>query len=138
MPRQYLLRTGLAALLVLGSLAGSVSSSFSATTGPGAGNSGSRGSSNPGGGNGGNGGGFGGGSGAGMPDAVRVVAPNDCTPGAAACQRRPPRVFRPSVKTVEQTRCSNYWRLVELDDGSIIEDRTQPMRKHCRVIRTFD
>jgi len=141
MHRQFLLRTGFIAALAIGTIAGSVASSFAATSNPGAGNnsgpsgpSHGSGPSNPGGG-GGNGG-----SGAGMPDAVRIVGPNDCPPSIAGCGHRKPRppVVRIKTKFVDQQRCTNAWRLVELEDGTILEDRSQPMRKNCRIIRTFD
>jgi hypothetical protein len=134
MPKQYLLRTSLAAALALACVAGPISS-FAATT---AGNQSSRGPSNPGGGMGSSGGGGNGGSGAGMPDA-RLVKGN-CPPGVAvaACTPRKPPTLRIQTRALDHQRCSNSWRLVELEDGSIVEDRSEPMRKNCRVIRVFD
>ncbi|MBP0580072.1 hypothetical protein J8I29_12190 [Labrys sp. LIt4] len=143
MSRQSLLRTGLVAALIMGSLAGSISTSFAASTGPGSASSGGNG-----GGGGGNrgsgpsnpGGGGGGGGGGGMSDEARVIITNPPPCRTHACN--PPRP-RPApvpvqLKFVDQQRCTNVWRQVVLDDGSVIEDRSAPMRKHCRIIRSFN
>lgn len=141
--KQSFLRTGFIAALIVGSVAGSVSTSFAAASNPGNnGNSGPSRSSPGGGGtsNPGGGGGGGGGSGAGMPDAVRVVKPNDCPPSVAGCgQRRPPPpVVHVETKFVDMQRCTSSWRLVQLEDGTVLEDHSRPMRKNCRIVRRFD
>ncbi|MGO4337308.1 hypothetical protein AB4037_20575 [Labrys sp. KB_33_2] len=135
MSRQSLLRTGLIAALIFGSVVGSITTSFAASTGPGAG------------GNGGNGGGRGasagpsggGGGGGGISPEARLIIANPPPCRTHVCNPPPrPPVVRIQTKFVDQTRCTNVWRQVVLDDGSVIEDRTMPMRKHCRVIRNFD
>lgn len=139
MPKHYLLRTGLTAALILGSLASSVSSNAApATTGAG-GSSGRSGPSGPSSIGGGGGGGGNGGSGAGMPGAVPLALVRPCL-AALACNDPPRRLppVRVRAKLAAPDHCSYYWRKVELDDGSIVEDHTQPMLKNCRVIRTFD
>ncbi|MGN8115546.1 hypothetical protein [Labrys sp. 22185] len=135
MSRQSLLRTGLIAALIFGSVAGSISTSFAATTGPGAGgNGGGRGASS--GASGGGGGGNGGGT---SPEArVIITNPPPCRTHACNPPRPRPAVAPVKVKFVDQQRCTNVWRQVVLDDGSIMEDRSAPMRKHCRIIRNFD
>ncbi|WP_181161148.1 hypothetical protein [Labrys okinawensis] len=143
MSRQSLLRTGLVAALIMGSLAGSISTSFAASTGPGSASSGGNG----GGGGGGNRGSGpsnpgGGGGGGGMSDQARVIITNPPPCPTHACNpppRRPvPAPVKVQLKFVDQQRCTNVWRQVVLDDGSVIEDRTVPMRKHCRIIRNVD
>ncbi|WP_413988856.1 hypothetical protein ACMDCR_23005 [Labrys okinawensis] len=137
MPKHYLLRTGLTAALILGSLASSVSSyAAPAATASGGSSSRSGPSSSPG---MGGGGGGDGGSGAGMPGAVPLAVVRPCL-AALACNNPPPRLppARVRAKLADPGHCSYYWRKVELDDGSIVEDHTQPMLKNCRVIRTFD
>ncbi|GLS22570.1 hypothetical protein GCM10007874_55880 [Labrys miyagiensis] len=137
MLKHYLLRTGLTAALILGSLASSVSSyaaPAATSTGGSSSRSGPSGSSGVGGGGGGDGG-----SGAGMPGAVPLALVRPCL-AALACNDPPRRVptVRVRAKPAGLDHCSYYWRKVELDDGSIVEDHTQPMLKNCRVIRTFD
>jgi hypothetical protein len=125
----------------MGSLAGSISTSFAASTGPGSASSGGNG-----GGGGGNRGsgpsnpGGGGGGGGGMSDLARVIITNPPPCRTHACNPPPHRVAPTPVKVkfADQTRCTNVWRQVVLDDGSVLEDRTVPMRKHCRIIRNFD
>jgi hypothetical protein len=135
MPKHNLLRTGLAVALIFGSLASTATPSFAASTSPSAGNQSARGGPT---GGGSNPSGGGGGSGAGMPDALIIIRGN-CPPGVAAigCRQQPrPHFYR--AKAADPQRCSNRWSLVELADGTIAEDRSEPMRKNCRVIRTFD
>jgi hypothetical protein len=136
MSKHYLLRSGLAIALIFGSLASTMTSSYSATTSSSAGNQGSRGSSNPGGPAGGNPGG-GGGSGAGI-DAIIIKGNCRVSLAAIGCNPRPRPLPAKVINTAEPQRCSNHWRLVELADGTIVEDRSEPMRKNCRIIRAFD
>jgi hypothetical protein len=137
MTKHYLLRTGLTAALILGSLASSVTS-YAAPAATGAGGSNSR--SGPSGSSGmGGGGGGGGGNGGSMPGAVPLALVRPCL-AALACNNPPRRLpaIRVKANLADPGHCSYYWRKVELADGSIVEDRTQPMLKNCRVIRTFD
>ncbi len=114
MHKQSLLRRSLILALVASSVAWVVSPSYAAMNNPNpGGNTGgpSRSSPNPGGPS--NPGGGGGGSGAGMPDAIRVLGPNDCPPGVASCHRKPkPPVVRFKARYVDQQRCTSRWRLV--------------------------
>lgn len=134
MSRQSLLRTSFIAALILGSVAGSISTSYAATTGHGGSNgqgggSQSAGSSNPGG-----GGGTGGGGG-GTSEAARLAVVN---PDCRNRRCNPPRPVYVPATFADPTRCTNVWRRVMLDDGTVLEDHSMPMRKHCRVIRAFD
>jgi hypothetical protein len=139
MLKHFVLRNGVVAALIIGSLAGSLSSSsaMNASGGPNgnSGNAGGRGSSA---GNGGMGSGQAGGGGS-TSDAARLVtcaASVACQPPARPKPRRP--TMHIGAKVIEQQRCSNQWRNVMLEDGSIVEDRSQPMLRNCRVIRRFD
>lgn len=49
----------------------------------------------------------------------------------------PPPVYVPA-KFVEPSRCTNVWRKVTLQDGTVVEDRSVALRRHCRVIRPFE
>lgn len=132
MSRQSLLRTSLIAALILGSVAGSITTSFAATTGRGGGSSsgGNGGGSSGGGASAGGGGGNGGGTSV----EARLVATNpDCR--TRVCN--PPPVYVPA-KFVEPSRCTNVWRKVTLQDGTVVEDRSVALRRHCRVIRPFE
>ncbi len=138
MPKQSLLRSGFMAALLAVSFAGSSASSYAATSGPSgpssngrggsSGPSGNSGPSNPGGGGGG------------TSPAARLIIVNTGD-GCRTHRCTPPPVRRIPVRikvNAEQPRCSTQWRNVMLDDGSIVEDRSQPMRRNCRIIKYFD
>lgn len=133
MSRQSLLRTSLIAALILGSVAGSITTSFAATTGRGGGNGGGGGSSG-----GGASAGGGGGNGGGTSEEARLVATNpDCRTRVCNPPPRRPPVYVPAT-FVEPSRCTNVWRKVTLQDGTVVEDRSVALRRHCRVIRPFE
>ena len=125
MPRHNLLRTSLIAALVLGSLASSLPS-YAATTGRGGSSNGGGPSST------GGGGGGGGGNGGAMPGAVPLAVVHPCIAATVDCRKSPVQ-FQAILASPDH--CSYSWRKVQLKDGSIVDDRTRPMLKTCRVVR---
>ncbi|MDQ0391628.1 hypothetical protein [Labrys monachus] len=131
MDKRFHLRGGLVAALVIGALAVSSASASAATTGR-SGNS--PGGSSPGGST--SSGGHSGGD-----TSALVIVTGNCPPGIAAgrCGHRGPPVVRIRDRAVTGSHCDVYeWQHVILSDGTIVEDRSLPMRRACRIVQDED